>query len=183
VEYWNLRKLIKERDEMGLRLAKPARRNSTKAHDERAEPCSTTSPEINQELLEKRIGAAYRARKTRPPARPGGADAREVRRSHVGLKMKLEVLTSEADVRAARREGDRQGQRLRLIELPKNSTCSRKSASASGLLIEEGDVKVDEVDAQAQGRERGSGGNRPLRLSRSLARATRRFPSCVPRAA
>lgn len=151
VEYWNLRKLVKERDEVELKLTK-CQEKLTKAHDERAEILNSV-PEINQELLERRVTLLTGLEQLANQRDQVVADAREVRRSHVGLKMKLEVLTSEAG-EVPLVEEEIKKVKTRLIELREKFSKLKEERIRIGLLIEEGDLKVDEVDAQLKEEKR-----------------------------
>jgi len=143
VEYWNLRKLIKEQQEVRAKLA-VCQEKLTKAHDERAEILNS-APEINQELLDKRMELLAELEKLSHDRDRIVMDAREVRRSYVGLKMKLEVLTTEG--------GDSPGNlaeiakaKARLVELRDKFSTLKQERIRIGHLIDEGDAKVDAVD-------------------------------------
>jgi chromosome segregation ATPase len=72
-------------------------------------------------------------------------DARDVRRSHVGLKMKLEVLANEGgDTPETRAEIAKAKERL--VELRDKFSALKQERIRIGHLIEEGDAKVDAVD-------------------------------------
>lgn len=143
VEYWNLRKIIKEQQEIRAKLAK-CQETLTKAHDERADILNST-PEINQELLAERSELLAGLEKLAHERDLIVMDAREVRRSHVGLKMKLEVLATEggdspetlAEIAKAK---------ARLVELRDKFAALKQERIRIGHLIEEGDAKVDAVD-------------------------------------
>lgn len=151
VEYWNLRKLVKECDEVRLRLTE-CQEKLTKAHDDRAEILNNV-PEINQQLLEKRAALLTDLEQLANQRDKVVADAREVRRSYVGLKMKLEVLTSEAnEVPLDEKKTDQV--KARLIELRDIFNKLKEERIRIGLLIEEGDHKVDEVDSQLKAEKR-----------------------------
>jgi hypothetical protein len=81
------------------------------------------------------------------------ADAREVRRSYVGFKTKLEVLTSETGDGPLDQE-EIAKVKLRLIELREKFTTLKEERIRIGLLIEQGDLKVDEVDSQLKEEKR-----------------------------
>lgn len=145
VEYWNLRKLVKERGEVDLRLTE-CQEKLTKAHDERSEILNNV-PEINQQLLHKRVALLTELEALAHQRDQVVSDAREVRRSYVGLKMKLEVLTSEAgEVPLVEEEIGKV--KARLTELREKFNQLKEERIRIGVLIEEGDLKVDEVDAQ-----------------------------------
>ncbi len=148
VEYWNLRKLIKERQEVRAKLEK-CQEKLTKAHDQRAEILNS-APEINQELLERRIELLAELEQLAQDRDRVVMDAREVRRSYVGLKMKLEVLGTEGDGSPeTRKEIDTA--KARLVELREKFSTLKQERIRIGHLIDEGDAKVDDVDAKLKG--------------------------------
>ncbi len=143
VEYWNLRKLIKDLDEVQARLA-ACQEKLDRAHEERATIINST-PEINQELHDRRVSLLTKLEDLAHQRDQIVADAREVRRSYVGLKMKLEVLTLESGATSATPEEiDRI--KANLMDLKARFTELKKERIRIGTLIEEGDAKVDEVD-------------------------------------
>ena len=89
VEYWNLRKFIKEKE---IIRAKVAERQAwlDQAHEERATVLSST-PEFHQELIDERVALLTELERLAQQRDQIVADAREVRRTYDGLKMKLEV--------------------------------------------------------------------------------------------
>lgn len=152
VEYWNLRKLVKERDDVCNRLAE-CQEKLNKAHQERAEILNNV-PEINQELFEKRVALLTELEQLAHQRDQVVADAREVRRSYVGLKMKLEVLTNEADG-ATVNAVEIEKVKARLVELREKFTTLKEERIRIGLLIDQGDLKVDEVDEKLKEEKRG----------------------------
>lgn len=92
--YWNLRKLIKERDEIREKLV-TCQARLDQAHEERAHMLNTM-PEGNQELLNERAKLLTVLQTLSMRRDQIVAEAQEVRRTHAGLKMKLEVLTDPA---------------------------------------------------------------------------------------
>ncbi len=145
VEYWNLRKLVKQNDEVRLRLTE-CQNKLNKAHEERAEILNK-APENNQELFDKRMALLIELEKLAYQRDQVVADAREVRRSYVGYKTKLEVLTSETGDQPVNQEMADQI-KDKLTELREKFTVLKEERIRIGLLIEEGDQKVDEVDSQ-----------------------------------
>ena len=91
VEYWNLRKLIKERDDVVGRLI-ACQERLNQAHEERVTLLNST-PELNLELLEQRIVLLNEAERLSRERDLVVAQAREVRRIYIGLSMKHEVLS------------------------------------------------------------------------------------------
>lgn len=151
VEYWNLRKLIKEQQEVHDKLAE-CQEKLTKAHEERAEILNST-PEINQELLDRRMQLLTELEQLSHDRDRIVMDAREVRRSYVGLKMKLEVLTTESGVAPANQEEIGRVKK-RLVELRDKFSALKQERIRIGHLIDEGDAKVDEVDDQLKQEKR-----------------------------
>ncbi len=143
VEYWNLRKLVKERMTVEEKL-KECQARLDKAHEERSNLLNSI-PEENQELLEQRIELLAELEKLAIERDKIVADAREVRRAYVGLKMKLEVLTNESGGSA---NGLEEAERVkaRLLELKKRFAELKQLRMRVGLEIEQGDDKVDKID-------------------------------------
>ena len=145
VEYWNLRKLIKERDEIRARLA-ACQQKLDQAHEQRANLLNNT-PEENQELLDQRAALLGELEKLADQRDRIVADAREVRRSYVGLKMKLEVLLNEA----AESDGHQtqvDQVKSRLLELKTRFAELKMERMKIGELIDEQDVKVNVIEEQ-----------------------------------
>ncbi len=143
VEYWNLRKLVKERDEVRGRLEECQQRLDH-AHEERANLLNAT-PETSQELIDERSELLAELEQLAIRRDQIVADAREVRRSYTGLKTKLEVLTTEAVPGTDIRE-QVTAVKSRLIELKKRFDVLKNQRQEIAGLIEEGDAKLDLVD-------------------------------------
>lgn len=143
VEYWNLRKLIKERDEVRERLA-DCQKRLDKAHEERAELLNST-PEENQELLDERTRLLTRLEDLAHKRDQIVTEAREVRRAYIGLKMKLEVLSSES-VSSTTKPQEMEEVKSRLAELKIRFAGLKQQRIKIGREIEAGDVQVDLVD-------------------------------------
>jgi chromosome segregation ATPase len=143
VEYWNLRKLVKDLDEVRERLAAAQRRLDI-AHEERANVLNNT-PEANQELLDRRVVLLTELEALAQKRDGIVTAAREVRRAYVGLKMKLEVLTNEAGG-SNTNDAEISAVKQRLDELKKRFAELKQERIDVGHKIEQGDNKVDEVD-------------------------------------
>lgn len=143
VEYWNLRKLIKERDEVRARLA-ACQERLDQAHEERSNLLNSM-PEENQELLDERSSLLTELEHLAQKRDQIVADAREVRRAYIGLKMKLEVLTNESGGSAANKEQIAKV-KTRLGELKARFSELKMDRITVGEAIEKGDVRVDLVD-------------------------------------
>ena len=142
VEYWNLRKLIKERDEVRARMA-ACQERLERAHEERATLLNST-PELHQELLDERTVLLTELEKLAHKRDQIVADAREVRRAYIGLKMKLEVLTHESTGSPANAQ-ELAKVKERLAELKIRFADLKQERIKIGQEIEEGDAKVDVV--------------------------------------
>lgn len=141
VEYWNLRKFIKEREDVRGRVDECQSRLD-KAHDERASLLNST-PEIHQELLDERVGVLTELEKLAARRDEIVGEAREVRRAYDGLKMKLEVLTNESSDAA-----EIEKVKSRLVGLKEKFAELKQQRIDIGAEIEIGDAKVDVVDAK-----------------------------------
>jgi uncharacterized coiled-coil DUF342 family protein len=116
VEYWNLRKLIKERDEIREKID-TCQARLDHAHEERANILNMV-PEGNQELLDDRAKILAELGQLSAQRDQIVAEAQEVRRSHIGLKMKLEVLIGQArDSAADHAEIDKVKSQLRDLKI------------------------------------------------------------------
>lgn len=145
VEYWNLRKLIKERGIVREKLAECEARLDA-AHQERAALLST-NPTLNPELADRRAAIlATLEEKSRARDRIVG-QAREIRRIYDGLKMKLEVLTKEANTSPERAE-ELEKVKTRLAELKEEFVTLKEQRLKIGSEIEEGDRDLDTIDQE-----------------------------------
>jgi chromosome segregation ATPase len=147
VEYWNLRKLIKEHDIAQEKLLF-CEETLQRAHDARGELLNAT-PESDQNLLEQRNAQLLHLEGLAKDRDSIVIEAREVRRSYVGLKMKLEVLTKELDGAASTPE-EIAKVKEKLQELKDRFETLKKDRIKVGELIELGDKKVDAIDQQLQ---------------------------------
>jgi chromosome segregation ATPase len=146
VEYWNLRKLIKERDEVDRKVVEYKKRLDL-AHEERAALLNGV-PEQNEELMAKR---AERMEQLENLARDRDglvAEAREVRRLYMGTKTKLEVINEERGGKTLRVEDLQEVETItaRLAEIRKQFDDLKQQRVEIGRRIEEGERLLDEVD-------------------------------------
>jgi chromosome segregation ATPase len=93
VEYWNLRKFIKEMESVQAKLA-TCQAKLDKAHEDRAAVMNPI-PEINDQLTAQRSEVLTELETLVRRRDDIVIEAREVRRTYDGLRMKLEVLTQE----------------------------------------------------------------------------------------
>ena len=151
VEYWNLRKFIKER-EIVLQKLEECQKRLELAHEERANVLNST-PEIHQELFEQRIKLLTELEELAQQRDDIVAKAREVRRTYDGLKMKLEVLAKEAS-NSPTLPQEIEKVKARLVELKSTFSELKEQRIVIGEKIEEGDAKVDAVDEQLSERKK-----------------------------
>jgi len=143
VEYWNLRRLIKEKESIKERLD---------ASNELLEEAQTTriailnsTPEAQQELLDERTKLLVELEELGRQRDEIIAEAREIRRFFDGMKMKIEVLNDENQESSGKQEGLNKAQaslkesKIRFAEL-------KEKRLEIGKLIEAGDAKIDAVD-------------------------------------
>ncbi|MEI6178230.1 MAG: hypothetical protein WCS43_15150 [Verrucomicrobiota bacterium] len=143
VEYWNLRKLIKERDAARARLAQCSERLN-QAHEERVALLNST-PENDEGLLDERISLLLELEALSKERDQIVNDARDVRRTYVGLKMKLEVLSKESDATKPNKT-EIDNVKTRLIELKARFADLKQKRIKIAETIEEGDRKIDVID-------------------------------------
>jgi chromosome segregation ATPase len=140
VEYWNLRKLIKERDEIRAKLAE-CETILADAHEQRSTLLSAKS-DSQVELEEKRSGLLADLEKLAKDRDTVIQEAREIRRIYDGLKMKLEVLQREGTTDAIEKT------RARMTELKARFTGLKAERDRVAASIAEGDALVDVIDTQ-----------------------------------
>ena len=143
VEYWNLRKLTKEKDQVQARLV-ACQTKLKLAHEQRANLLNST-PEIHPELINERAALLAELEQLANTRDQIVGEAREVRRTYVGLKMKLEVLTKEAHESHSNQAAINKV-RTRLVELKTRFAELKQERIRIGEAIEAGDLKVDGVD-------------------------------------
>lgn len=145
VEYWNLRKLVKERNHVRQRLA-ACQEKLALAHEERVSVLKST-PEFDQQLLDHRQDLLNELEHLSKQRDDIVAQAREVRRTFVGLKMKLEVLAKEStDSSSTKEETDKV--KARLLELKNQFEQLKHERITVGEKIELGDNQIAEIDEQ-----------------------------------
>jgi chromosome segregation ATPase len=143
VEYWNLRKFIKEKELIRTKLAECQARLD-QAHEERA-TVLTNTPEVHQELFDQRVALLIELETLARRRDEIVGEAREIRRTYDGMKMKLEVLTKESSGSESNIQQIEQV-RARLAELKAKFSELKHQRIRIGTEIEEGDAKVDIVD-------------------------------------
>lgn len=145
VEYWNLRKFVKEKAEISEKLEECQERLN-KAHEDRASMLNSV-PEVHQELLDERHGILTELETLARRRDEIVAEAREIRRSYDGTKMKLEVLGKES-AGAGADESEVANIKKKLVQLKARFAELKQLRADIGEQIEEGDAKIDQVDRQ-----------------------------------
>ncbi|RYD66335.1 MAG: hypothetical protein EOP83_05315 [Verrucomicrobiaceae bacterium] len=140
VEYWNLRKLIKEREEIRSRLAE-CEATLADAHEQRSSLLNAKS-DSQLELEEKRGGLLADLERLAKDRDSVIQQAREIRRVYDGLKMKSEVLQREGTSEAMDKT------RSRMNELKTRFTDLKNDRDRIAASIAEGDSLVDIIDNQ-----------------------------------
>jgi chromosome segregation ATPase len=148
IEYWNLRKLIKERDRVAEELELSQQRLAA-AHEERAGLLGITN-EPFQDLLQERQKVLQTLENHTRDRDLIVERAREIRRLYDGLKTKEEVLAAEGEQTA-----EELGKLTkRLAELKQDFSALKGERFAVAEKIAEGDAKIDEIDAEIQRRKK-----------------------------
>jgi len=143
-EYWNLRKLIKERDRVAHKLEVSQERLAV-AHEERSGLLGISNepfPDLTGER-QKVLQTLENLTRDRDLI---VVKARDIRRIYDGLKTKEEVLTAE---------GNKTAEELgmiskRLSELKQDFSALKAERYAVAEKIAEGDAKIDGIDAEIQ---------------------------------
>jgi chromosome segregation ATPase len=138
VEYWNLRRLIKEREEFRAKLAE-CEAILAEAHEQRTSLLGAKSG--SQQELEDRRGELLTGLEKLAKDRDAVIQqAREIRRIYDGLKMKFEVLQREGSSEAIQKT------RTRMAELKVNFTQLKQERDRVAAMIAQGDAEVDAID-------------------------------------
>jgi len=147
VEYWNLRKLITERNRVALEL-QTLHAGLAKAHDERASLLGVSN-EPYQELLEERQGILIKLEELARARDLIVAHAREVRRSYEGMKTKQEVLTQEG----AHTPDESSKISEKLSKLKADFSALKAERQAVAAKIADGDTKINAIEAEIDRRK------------------------------
>jgi len=140
VEYWNLRKLIKEREEVRAKLAE-CEAILAEAHEQRTNLLGAKSGS-QQDLEDRRAELLTGLEKLAKERDSVIQQAREIRRIYDGLKMKFEVLQREGSTEAIQKT------RTRMAELKVNFTQLKQERDRVADLIAQGDAEVDAIDQE-----------------------------------
>lgn len=137
VEYWSLRKLVKEQSSLHDRLA-ACERVMHVAHTERANLLNSPSDSL-QSIIDKRCATTVKLENLGQERDEIIARAREVRRSYEGLKMKLEVVGADSPEAPSSRE------KLESLKSKFTELKERRNRVASA--IEEEDAELARLNA------------------------------------
>lgn len=147
-EYWNLRKLSQEREQVVKKLQESQERLRI-AHEERANLLNVTSePEVK--LAEERAAILEKVGQLTSRRDEVIAAAKEIRRNYDGLKVKSEVLTGEAsqsDVAVA----ELGKVKASLAELKAKFSALKDERMEIGTKIDAGDAQIDDIADKING--------------------------------
>ena len=146
VEYWNLRKLISESDEVRQKIA-ACKESVHQTQEERVELISGKS-DPNDPATAERSRLIDELEKLVHRRDALVEEAREVRRMYVGTKTKIEVLKDERDKNGV---GDDHLEKIgqvgsRLLEIKKQFETLKESRKEVGLEIERTERELDQVE-------------------------------------
>jgi chromosome segregation ATPase len=146
VEYWNLRKLDKERKRVAADLETLQSRLAV-AHEERASLLGISN-ELYMDLIQERQATLITLEELARERDLIVARAREVRRTYEGIKTKEEVLRKEGNIRE---EASRLTDRLAQLKLDFSALKIERHEVAEK--IARGEAKVDAIDAEIEKRK------------------------------
>ena len=147
VEYWNLRKFVKERDIVRQKI-EDCQALLNEAHEERSALINQT-PVLNQELVDTRNAILAELETLANQRDEIVAVAREVRRSYDGLRAKLDVLTKESGGSSAHDDEIAQV-KSKLSELKIKFSELKQKRTEIGKQLDDGDKRMDEVEAELE---------------------------------
>jgi uncharacterized coiled-coil DUF342 family protein len=148
VEYWNLRKLIKEHDRVAAELESRQQKLAV-AHEERAGLLGASN-EPFQDLLEERQNVLNSLEELAKQRDEIVNKARDIRRAYEGTKTKEEVLT---------REGGSDPEHFsdiknRLAQLKSEFSSLKAQRHKVAEKIADGDAKIDRIDTEIMKRKK-----------------------------
>ena len=148
VEYWNLRKLMKEHDRVADVL-KIQHQQLAEIHAERAGHLRATN-EPFQDLLEERQNLFNSLKELVTNRDMILNEARDVRRLYEGRKVKQEILTNDE---ASKEEEELSNIKIKIVELKSRFALLKVEGKKIADRIAEESVKIDEVDAEIMNRK------------------------------
>jgi chromosome segregation ATPase len=147
IEYWNLRKLVSDRADVLEHLAKCEKQLET-AHAERS-TFLNTSPPMQQGLLDQRLAVLVKLEELSRQRDDIVAQARDIRRIHDGLKIKLEFLNNARDSPTPP-TADIEQVKLRLAELRLQFVNLKDERTRVGSEIDATDEQLDRLEAELE---------------------------------
>lgn len=144
IEYWNLRKLAHHREEVKESIRECELR-LVKAQDTRSELLDVI-PHQQQQLFDERGEMLQKLEKLALERDRIIAEAKEVRRQHDGLKLKLEVLSKEKNVMPDAES--LASLRQRLLSLREKFAELKEQRGLIGEKIDAADAAAAEIDAR-----------------------------------
>lgn len=148
VEYWNLRKLIKDRDRVAAEL-ESHQQQLAEAHQERS-GLLAASNEPFQDLLDERQSVLNYLEELAKQRDSIVNNARDIRRAYDGTKTKEEVLTKEG----ASKQEDFSAITNRLLQLKSEFAKLKEERKKVAEKISEGDAKIDTIDIEIMKRKK-----------------------------
>ena len=147
IEYWNLRKLVKDREAVLAQLDDCEKRLEA-THKGRSDLLNA-SPNPQTSLYDERLAIISSLEELTRERDQIVTRARDIRRIHDGLKIKIEVLTKERSP-SLQRDEELTKVKERLTELKLQFVTLKEERTAVGTKIEEGDKKLDQVDGEIE---------------------------------
>lgn len=147
MEYWNIRKLTKDRDRVASAL-EACEKNLVQAQEERAGLLGI-STEPYQDLLDERQGVLSEIEELARERDRIVAHAREIRKNYEGIKTKKEVLEKEGG-----REEELEKTADRLTQLKKDFAELKKKRHDVAEKISAGDARIDVIEEQLKERKK-----------------------------
>jgi len=146
VEYWNLRKLISECDEVNDKIAE-CRQRVNQAQEDRLELTNGKS-EPNDAATAEQARLIDELEKLILRRDTLVAEAREVRRLYTGTKTKIEVLEDERDKKGTDEDHLKKIEEVsaRLLEIKKHFETLKESRKEVGHEIERTERQLDQVE-------------------------------------
>ncbi len=149
IEYWNLRKLLTEREELGVKIDACMEKLDL-AHAVRAD-LLTNTPTLAPELAERRDELLSELEELAHRRDEVVTKAREIRRIFEGLKMKVEVVSAETeDGKNEAKVQELARAKKRLLELRKEFEVLKKERVGIGEKIEKGDEELDGIESNLE---------------------------------
>jgi chromosome segregation ATPase len=147
VEYWNLRKLVKDRANVLAQL-EVCEQRLDETHKGRADLLKASSTP-QTELYEERLAIISSLEQLTLERDRIVVEARDIRRIHDGLKIKIDVLNREQSP-SPERSAELEKVKQRLAELKLQFVALKEQRSIVGAKIEAGDKQLDEITLQIE---------------------------------